>query len=240
MSSQLRIEVLFGEIANLFGELQNIHYLKACVPEAEIIYTGLSDQPAFVTESVDMIYMGAMTENQQELVIAALMPYRKEIEALIDKGVVFLFTGNAMEVLEAYIENEDGSRIEGLGIFSIYARRDMMHRFNSLMLGEYEGIRLVGFKSQFSHSFGENADCYFYDVIRGTGLYPGSMKEGLKRNHFFGTYTVGPFLVMNPLFVRYLLNLMGVQQPVLAYEDVIMAAYRQRLSEFETEGLRYE
>lgn len=240
MSSGLRIEVLFSEFANLFGELQNINYLKECVPDAEIIYTGLSDKPTFATESVNMIYMGAMTENQQELVIAALTPYKKKIEELIEAGVVFLFTGNAMEVMEAYIENEDGSRIQGLGIFSTYAKRDMMNRFNSLMLGEYEGIKLVGFKSQFSHSYGDNASCYFYDVIKGTGLYPGIMKEGLKKNNFFGTYTVGPFLVLNPLFVKYLLKLLGVEKPVLAHEEVIMAAYQQRLAEFETEGLRYE
>lgn len=240
MSSGLRIEVLFGEFANLFGELQNINYLKACVPDAEIIYTGLSDKPTFATEPVNMIYMGAMTENQQELVISALTPYKKKIEELIEAGVVFLFTGNAMEVMEAYIENEDGSRIQGLGIFSTYAKRDMMNRFNSLMLGEYQGMKLVGFKSQFSHSYGDNSSCYFYDVTKGTGLYPGVMKEGLKKKNFFGTYTVGPFLVLNPLFVKYLLKLLGVENPVLAYEDVIMAAYEQRLKEFETDGLRYE
>lgn len=240
MDSELKIEVLYGEFANLFGELQNVNYLKACVPEAEIIYTGLFDQPAFVTEPVHMIYMGAMTENQQEMVIQALLPYKEKIRELIDAGVVFLFTGNAMEVMEAYIENEDGSRIEGLGIFDTYAKRDMMHRYNTLMLGEYQGIKLVGFKSQFSHSYGDNSNCYFYDVIRGAGLCPEIMKEGLKKNHFFGTYTVGPFLVLNPLFVKYLLELMGVEHPVLAYEDVIMATYQQRLTEFETENLRFE
>ena len=142
--------------------------------------------------------------------------------------------------MEMYIENEDGSKITGLGFFDTYAKRDMMHRYNSLILGKYEDIKLVGFKAQFSHSYGDNSNCYFYDVIRGDGLHPGVQTEGLKRNNFFGTYTVGPFLVLNPLFVKYLMTLLGIKEPKLAYEEVIMKAYRQRLSEFEDEKLRYE
>lgn len=239
MGTEIRIEVLYGEFANLFGELQNIHYLKRCIPDAEIIYTGLNQQPAFVDSNVSMVYMGAMTENQQELVIHALAPYKDKLEELIDKGIIFLMTGNAMECFESYIENEDGSQIKGLGIFDTYAKRNMMNRYNSLILGSFEGIKLVGFKAQFSHSYGDNSNCYFYDVIRGDGLYPGVKTEGLKRNHFFGTYTVGPFLVLNPLFTKYIIKLMGVEEPTLAFEDTIMAAYHKRLSEFEDEKLRY-
>lgn len=240
MGTEIRIEVLYGEFANLFGDLQNVNYLKSCIPDAEVIYTGLHDKPAFADGGADFVYMGSMTENQQELVIEALTPYKKQLEEQIDAGVVFLFTGNAMEVMEAYIENEDGSRITGLGIFETYAKRDMMHRYNSLILGKYEDIKLVGFKAQFSHSYGDNSNGYFFDVIRGDGLYPGIRMEGLKRNHFFGTYTVGPFLVLNPLFVKYLMKLLGIEEPKLAYEEVIMKAYEQRLSEFEDEKLRYE
>ena len=100
MSKNIKIEVLYGDFANLFGELQNINYINDCVPEAEIINTKLHDVPAFVSEDVDMVYMGAMTENQQELVIEALKPYRDKINELIDKGTVFLFTGNALEIVE--------------------------------------------------------------------------------------------------------------------------------------------
>ena len=240
MSENIRIEVLYGEFANLFGELQNIHYLQECLPQAEIIHTSLGDVPEFTKSKVQLVYMGAMTESQQELVIEALKPYRDEMERQIEAGTVFLMTGNAMETMEAYIENEDGSRIAGLNIFDTYAKRNMMHRYNSLILGSFQGIKLVGFKAQFSHSYGNNEGSYFFDVIRGDGLYPGSKKEGLRRNNFFGTYTVGPVLVLNPLFVKYLMELMGAENPKLAHEEAVMAAYRQRLKEFEDEKLRYK
>lgn len=239
MQKQIIIESLFPEIANLFGDRMNIRYLKECLPDADFIDASLTDEPAFLTKEVSMIYMGPMTESQQELAIRALRPCKERLVELIGKGCVFLLTGNAMEIFESYIENEDGSRVEGLGIFPLYAKRDMMRRYNSLILGEYEGIRLVGFKAQFSHTYGDNSGRYFYKVIRGCGIHPSSMLEGLKENHFFGTYTVGPFLLLNPLFVKYLLTLLGVENPALAHEETIMAAYRKRLAEFENEKLRY-
>ena len=238
--SEIKIEVLYPEYANLFGDLMNIHYLEKCIPDARIIYTGLNDIPAFTKEDVSMIYMGPMTEHQQELVIQALFPYKEQIQNCIAKNTVFLLTGNAMEIFEAYIENENGSRIIGLHLFSTYAKRDMFHRYNSLILGEYKGITLVGFKAQFSHSYGDNRNCYFYHVLRGDGLHPGSSLEGLHKNNFFGTYTVGPFLVENPLFTKYLIAQMGVQNPMLAFESSIMKAYQKRLTEFQNPKLRFQ
>ena len=65
----MKIEVLFPEAANLFGDVWNYRYLKECMPEAELIETALNDEPAFVNGDVDLIYMGAMTERAQELAI---------------------------------------------------------------------------------------------------------------------------------------------------------------------------
>lgn len=233
------IEVLYPEYGNLFGDLMNIRYLEKCIPDVTIIYTSLNDIPVFTKEKVSMIYMGPMTEQQQELVIQTLSPYKEQLKDEIKRNTVFLLTGNAMEIFESYIENENGSRINGLNLFPTYAKRDMFHRYNSLILGEYQGITLVGFKAQFSHSYGDNYHCYFYKVLRGDGLYPGCQLEGLHKNNFFGTYTVGPFLIENPLFTKYLLQLMGISNPVLAFESSIMEAYQKRLEEFQNPKLRF-
>lgn len=234
----ITIEVLYPEFANLFGDMMNIKYLKACVPELEIIETKVNTPPAFLSKPVHMIYLGPMTENQQELVIAKLLPFKDKIEELIEHDVIFFFTGNAMEIMEDYIENEDGSRIKGLGLFSVHAKRDMFHRYNSMILGEFEGMKLVGFKAQFSHSYGDNTKEFFYRVTRGCGIEPNSQLEGLRRKNFFGTYAVGPFLLLNPLFVKYLLQLLGIENPCLAFEQTIMEAYEKRLAEFEKEQIK--
>ena len=66
----------------------NMKYLKACVPEIE---TKINNPPAFLSQPVDMIYLGPMTENQQELVISKLLPFKSKIEEFIQQGVIFLF-----------------------------------------------------------------------------------------------------------------------------------------------------
>ena len=228
--NKIKIEILFPEFCNLFGDMYNMKYLKMCLPDAEFIETALDETPKFVNEDVNLIYLGPMTENTQEKVITRLLPYSQRIEELIDKNVVFLFTGNAIEVLGKYIENEDGSKIEGLGIFNVYSKRDMMHRHNSYLIGKYEDIEILGFKSQFTMMYGDNLDSYFVKVEKGIGINKESKLEGIKRNNFIGTYLIGPILILNPLFTKKIIEMIGVE-PNMALEEDMMAAYEARLKE---------
>lgn len=186
----MKIEILFPEFCNLYGDISNIKYLKKCLSNQKVKYieTSFDMEPSFVTQDINFIYLGPMTENRQEKVIKKLMPYKKRIEELIEKNTVFLFTGNALEILGKYIENEDGIKIEALGIFDVYAKRNMMHRHNSLFIGEYNNIKIVGFKSQFTMMYGNNTDNYFLKVEKGIGINKESKLEGINKNNFFGTY----------------------------------------------------
>ncbi len=228
----MKMEILFPEFCNLFGDIFNMKYLKMCIPEAELIETALDEVPTFVNEDVNLIYLGPMTENTQEKVIKKLLPYKERIEELIEKNVVFLFTGNALEVLGKYIENEDGSKINGLGIFDVYSKRDMMHRHNSLMVGKFEDIEIVGFKSQFTMMYGDNTNSYFLEVEKGIGLNKESKLEGIKKNNFIGTYVIGPILILNPLFTKKIMKMLG-QEKEVALKDDVMAAYEARLEELK-------
>ena len=228
----IKIEVLFSEVCNLYGDLFNIKYLQKSIKEVECIYTSLTDEPKFVTEDVDLIYMAPMTEKTQEIVIQKLKPYKDRIKELIEKNKVFLLTGNAFEVFGKYIENEDGTKIDGLDIIPIYAKRRMMNRFNSLFLGKIEDIKIVGFKAQFSMSYGDNSNNYVFESIKGSGINTESKYEGYRVNNFIGTYLLGPILVLNPYFTKYILKLMGQEESV-AFEDVAIETYKKRLEEFE-------
>ena len=205
----MKIEILFPEFCNLYGDISNIKYLKKCLSNQKVKYieTSFDMEPSFVTQDINFIYLGPMTENRQEKVIKKLMPYKKRIEELIEKNTVFLFTGNALEILGKYIENEDGIKIEALGIFDVYAKRNMMHRHNSLFIGEYNNIKVVGFKSQFTMMYGNNTDNYFLKVEKGIGINKESKLEGINKNNFFGTYLTGPILILNPLFTKKILQI---------------------------------
>lgn len=231
----MKIEVLYPEFCNLNGDIGNIKYLQKCLPEAEIIETSINEEPKFLSqEDISLVYMGTMSERAQEIIIEQLKPHTEEIKQKIDQGQLFLFTGNSIEILGKYIENEDESKIQCLNIFDIYAKRDMLHRHNSFYLGKYEDIELLGFKSQFTMLYGNNENNYFSRADMGIGINENSKLEGIHQNNLFATYLIGPFLILNPYFTLKLLKLMGIEEPKLAFEDAIIEAYNVRLKKFKT------
>ena len=256
-----KIEMLYPEICNYFGDYDNVIYLASCIENAKVINTHLPDTPAFVNDEVDFIYMGSMTEKSQEIVIEKLKPYVKELKKLINENKVILFTGNAVEVLGNYIEKDNGEKIEALGILDFYTKRQMMNRLNCLALGDLEvlspsrnekeskkentssdsknkkSIKIVGFKSQFTQSFGDNSKNYFVKLERGFGLDEKSKLEGFRINNLFATFILGPILPLNPEFTKYILRLLN-QKDELKFEKEATEAYEIRLKEFEDKNTK--
>lgn len=230
----MKIEVLYPEICCLFGDKANMRYFEMCLPEAEFIKTPVCQMPRFLTEDVDMVYFGSCTESNQEKILERFKGYQGRINELIDKGVIFLMTGNSFEIMGKYISDSDGKKIEALGIFDFYSERTIPDRHNSLVLGEYNAMKIVGSVSRFSHSYGIK-DEGFINVKKGYGSSKESAIEGIRRKNLFGTYLLGPLLILNPDFTKHLMKLLGVENPVLAYEKEIYKAYDVRLKEFESD-----
>ncbi len=234
----MKIEVLFPEICNLYGDLFNIKYLKECLPDATIINTSLSDEPYFVKEKPDLIYMGTTTERGQILAIEALSPHVELLKKSIDEGVNFLITGNALEIFGNVIEEENKEVCKGLGIINIEAKRKARKRFNSLYLGEFKGsaeeiIKIVGFKSLFGFSYGPDTDRSLFTTLRGDGTNPEETGEGIRINNFFATYLTGPLLLLNPPFTKWFISeVLGAKNVTLAHEEAAVEAYEDRVSEF--------
>lgn len=229
----MKIEVLFPEVCNLYGELGNISFLKKSCPEIEVVETSLKDEPLFMSEVPDLIYMGTMTERAQLIVLEKLMSCRERLINLIEEGAKFLITGNALELFGKAIEDKDGTTVECLGIFDTVAKRDMMKRFNSLYIGSFEEMKIVGYKSQFTHSYwNDGADIKgLFMTDRGPGLNPDIDEEGIRKNNFMASYIIGPLLVLNPPFAKYILKECGIETP-LAFEKEAMDAYEARVAEY--------
>ena len=51
----MKIEILFPEFCNLFGDMYNMKYLKMCIPNAEIIESDLNEETTFVNLNVTLI-----------------------------------------------------------------------------------------------------------------------------------------------------------------------------------------
>ena len=233
------IEVLFSEVCNLSGDFQNVEYLRQTLPEAEFVMTPLTGKPAFVSRRPDMILMGTMTEAIQRRVIKTLRPYRERIQALIDDGVVFLMTGNAVEVFCRHISYlTEQLEVDGLGLVDLTAKNDLFKRYNGKFLGTVDGIEVVGFRSQFSFLYGNNSGFCMAKNERSIGINPDTDLEGVRIRNFFGTNLQGPILPLNPLLCEHLIELAGGKAEA-AHKEAAMAAYNQRLKEFKDPSVKF-
>ena len=227
------MEALYGEYSNLYGDRGNLLYvqekLRRAGVEFELIQTHLFDRPAFAERAVDLLYIGPCTESQQEQELAHLRPYADALHQRMEGDGVTLATGNAFELFGEAIVCEDGRRIQGLGFWPTTAKRFSNLRYNELCLGNCGEHKIVGFKNQLSHSYGETGSP-FLTMLTGSGLNPEEKEEGFHRGGFIATYLLGPLLPLNPQFALSLLQKMAPEAEFapLPYED---EAYRLRLEE---------
>ena len=228
----MKVEILFQEVCGLYGDSQNATYLEATLPDAEFIYTKLTDTPFFATDKPDLLYIGCMSESTQRRVIEKLMPYKERLLELIEGGTPMLATGNACEIFakEIHYVTED-IKVSGLGLFDLTVKTDLFDRYNGMVLGQFQDMEIVGFRSQFSFLFGDNSDNYFVKCVRGDGINRNSKLEGMRKNNLICTQMLGPILPLNPLFCEYLIRLAGTDVEA-AYKSSAMEAYQQRLAEF--------
>lgn len=238
----MRIEYLYREVTCLYGEHANVTAIARAVPGCEVVETPLTEKPKFLDpeEKIDLVYMGTMTESAQLLVIEKLAPYRQELIDAIENGQNFLITGNALEIFGSGItekgpvvfEAAGGEYVKGLAIFPFHTERDMIHRYNSLCLQEYKGIKVMGLHSQFGHSWYDGEVEPFFDMVRGPGFHLDCKTEGIHHKNFYATYTLGPLFIMNPPLMVKVLEEMGFPGVHPAFEETAMKAYEERVAEY--------
>lgn len=234
----MKVELLFPEVCNLYGEMQNAYYLRRCCDDIEIVTTDLHSRPRFLDEEIALVYLGTTTEQGLRLVTDALRPLRQEIVTKIDAGQLFLATGNGQDVLLERIESDKAAPIEGVGILPGVARYRMMQRHNSFFLGRFGEMDIVGFKSIFGHTYDAGEENGLFTAVRGVGRNMDTKVEGFRRGGLMATYLIGPLLVLNPPFTKWLLGQMGCPE-TLAFEQAAMDAYEERVREFSDESKNY-
>ena len=227
----MKIEVLFPEVCNLYGDLQNVQYLKRCCDQIKIVETDLKSHPRFLDEDIALVYVASTTEQGLRLAADALRPLKAEIQTRLDAGQRILLTGNAQDIFLSRIESDKAPVIEGVGLLPGYAKYQMMKRHNSFFLGQFEGMDIVGFKSLFGHTWAAGEKNGWFTAQRGIGRNPETTVEGFRIGNLFATYLIGPLLLLNPPLCKWFLREMGLDD-TLAFENAAMDSYRKRVAEF--------
>lgn len=222
------IEVLYSDICNLYGDNGNILLLEKYFGKDKIIYTGINDEPYFVNHRVKLIYLASMSENTEKIVINKLMPFKAKLEELIANNVHILLTGNALNVFSHKIIDKE--EILGLGIIKVDVKRSMKKRINCHYAGIFKKFKVLGFKSQFTLNYSK--DKKFLNTVLGFGNNYEDKNEGVKINNLYATNLLGPILVINPYFTKYLFEEMGYTKK-LPHEKELIEAYDVRLKEYE-------
>lgn len=199
----ITIAYLYYDLLNLYGESGNIKALKKSLEEqgvrVSIHFLTLDDDLDF--SKYDFVYMGAGTENNQNLILPHLMKYREDIQQQIEDGKFFLITGNAINLFGKYILNQQNKKIKTLGIFNYYSKEESFRMIDEcIMRSPFFSEKIIGFQNQ-STVMKEN-DLPMFEVIKGVGSYPNSKIEGVHYKNFYGTYLIGPILVRNPFFLK--------------------------------------
>ncbi len=236
----MKIEILYPQLCCLYGDKGNTLFLQKAFPDAEFIYTQLNDRPAFLDGDVDLCCMYSMSEQNQEWILSRMMQWKDEIISALSGNTVFLLLGNAMELFGSYIQREDGSKVECLDAFEIHSVRHAPNRFNTLIQAEFQNMTLLGYTSRFSDTFGITHEIAMCNVVIGSGSDPTTKLEGIYTGNVIATYLLGPILVANPDFSKWLFQKLGREDIPLPFEDDLYRAYETRRKEFQRSDLELD
>ena len=126
------------------------------------------------------------------------------------QGKAGLFTGNAMELFGNKINEE-----EALGFVDFNVSiTDKRYTGDVILKNDYLG-EVVGFINRSSIIDGGRDNSLFTYEFRYNNL-PDNDYEGFRYHNIFGTHVIGPVLVKNPKFMKYILQLLAKDK----YQDL--------------------
>jgi hypothetical protein len=197
---------------NLYGESGNIKAIKTQLEnqgiKVKIHFLSIDDKLDF--SKYDFVYIGSGTEENQKLALKHLIKYKNDIKNYIEDDKFFLVTGNAIELFGQYIIAD--KKIKALELFPFETKlEDFRIVGESLMNTSFLKSPLLGFQNR--NGVLKNSSIKPLGIITmGTGYSPNVQEEGILYKNFYGTYLIGPILVRNPEFVKYIIKKLVVSK----------------------------
>lgn len=224
----LTILHLYADFLSLYGEYGNLFALQRLLDDSgvatDICTQSITDTLDFT--DVQLIYIGAGTEQRQAAALAHLMQHRDALHAAVENGATLLCTGNAMELLGQHITTRSGDHLPALG-FGAFSATQTDTRFMGDIVARHTALDtpVVGYINRCSEITGVTTP--LFRVHYGFGNTQADKAEGYRAGRVFGTQLLGPLLVKNPAFLSWFAGQLLPQvtlappeaQAVLAYEE---------------------
>lgn len=207
---KIKILHLYSGVLDLYGDYKNLTVL--CRRLAELGHEFEIDRPEpfdpIDFNGYDMVYIGHGKARNLAAIASHFVSHADAVRASVERGQVWLVTGNARELFGRGFTTVDGETIDGVGIFD-YFGIETNKVFVSDMVGrpDFDKEELVyGFANRTASLKGENRYPLFEVAV---GFHDGEFSEGKEGTHyknFYGTWCMGPILARNPSMMKEILR----------------------------------
>ena len=225
----IKIAHLYYDLMNLYGENGNIRVLSKHLENqnVKVIIQNLTIDDNIDFDKYDIFYIGCGSEESFCLALQDLKKYKKSIEKAINNNKFIIATGNALDLFGKYYIKLNGTEIKCLDILN-YDSSQTDFRIVGEQIFKFSSLKdnLIGFQNRDSVLRNIN-ESHLFEVVNGTGYLPKSNYEGISKNHFYGTYLLGPILARNPHFTEYLVK------EIIKSKDL---TYKKVSDKFETKA----
>lgn len=213
----LTIGWLYPKLMSTYGDRGNITVLtKRCEWRDITVEVVPIDQTTSKQrlKTIDLLFGGGAQDHEQELVIKDLQTKKETIKELIENHIPALFVCGAPQLMGHYYEPSAGKRIEGLGIFDMYAIHPgpQKPRLIGNMVAEITAPNItitkyiVGFENHGGRTYLGDLVLPFAKVIKGFGNNGEDGTEGVIYKNAIGCYLHGPLLPKNPEIADHLIK----------------------------------
>lgn len=208
--SDVNILWLYDDLLDLYGDSGNLTILCSRLTEMglepKVSRLSLGDQLDFTL--YDMVYIGPGKAKNLAKASEHFCCYSQQVRQAVERGAVFLVTGNARLLFGQSFTGFDGASYSGIGLFP-YTGRETGNVFISDVVGSpvfLPDVRGYGFINRTAHIDG-NAENFLFTLRAGAGdNETETAGEGSLYQNFFATWQLGPVLVKNPHLLNELLR----------------------------------
>ena len=200
---ELKILWMYHDLMDLYGDKGNIETLRyrASKRGIDVIVDTCTLQEERNIEDYDIFFLGGGADKEQTLIYKDLLARKESILKAKESGTAFLLICGGYQLFGQYYLDQDGQKIDGLGIYDYYTESsDRDHRCIGNIVVEAKiqnkQITVVGFENHGGQT--KAVSNPFGKVLVGHGNTYNGGYEGYMDAHTIATYMHGPLLPKNP------------------------------------------